>query len=49
MIQDGDILATNRQTYTLTFTETDESKKNFYTTIDKVYSILKENNRKSIR
>ncbi|MBI6106890.1 penicillin-binding transpeptidase domain-containing protein [Clostridium perfringens] len=40
----GDILATNRQTYTLTFTETDESKKNFYTTIDKVYSILKENN-----
>ncbi|ELC8442033.1 penicillin-binding protein [Clostridium perfringens] len=40
----GDILATNRQTYTLTFTETDESKKNFYTTIDKVYDILKQNN-----
>lgn len=40
----GDILATNRQTYTLTFTETDESKKNFYTTIDKVYAILKQNN-----
>lgn len=40
----GDILATNRQTYTLTFTETNESKKNFYTTIDKVYDILKQNN-----
>ena len=41
---DGDILATNRQTYTLTFTETEESNKKFYTTIDKVYAILKENN-----
>ncbi|MGG5462781.1 penicillin-binding transpeptidase domain-containing protein [Clostridium sp. B9] len=40
----GDVLATNRQTYTLTFTETDESKKKFYTTIDKVYAILKEHN-----
>lgn len=40
----GDVLATNRQTYTLIFTETDESKKNFYTTMDKVYAILKSHN-----
>lgn len=40
----GDVLATNRQTYTLTFTETDESKKNFYTTINQVYAILKSHN-----
>ncbi|MGG5462782.1 penicillin-binding transpeptidase domain-containing protein [Clostridium sp. B9] len=44
----GDVLATNRQTYTLTFTETDESNKNFYTTIDEVYDILKTHNQSAL-
>lgn len=39
----GNILATNKQTYTLTFTETDESKSEFYKTIDSVLAILKSN------
>lgn len=39
----GNILATNKQTYTLTFTETDESKSEFYKTIDRVLVILKSN------
>ncbi|MGL5243958.1 MAG: penicillin-binding transpeptidase domain-containing protein, partial [Sarcina sp.] len=43
---EGNVLATNKQTYTLTFTETDESKANFYNTIDKVYEILKQNDEK---
>lgn len=38
------VLATNKQTYKLTFTETDNSKSNFYTTLDKVMQLLKERN-----
>ncbi|MGL5245074.1 MAG: penicillin-binding transpeptidase domain-containing protein, partial [Sarcina sp.] len=38
----GKVLATNKQTYTLTFTEADESKKRFYNTIDKVNQMLTE-------
>lgn len=37
----GNVLATNKQTYTLTFTETDESKNQFYKTIDSVLVLLK--------
>lgn len=40
---EGNILATNKQTYTVTFTETDESKEKFYTTMDQVYALLQEN------
>ncbi|WP_142414578.1 penicillin-binding transpeptidase domain-containing protein [Hathewaya massiliensis] len=45
-IQDrnGNILATSRQSFMLIFTETEESKKSFYTTIDKVMELLKKNN-----
>ncbi|SHI49172.1 penicillin-binding protein 2 [Clostridium cavendishii DSM 21758] len=39
----GNILATNKQTYTVTFTETDESKKQFYKTMDSVISLLSDN------
>lgn len=39
----GNILATSRQSFTLIFTETDESKKNFYSTMTKVFNILEEN------
>ncbi|MPQ42494.1 penicillin-binding transpeptidase domain-containing protein [Clostridium tarantellae] len=38
----GKVLATNKQTYTLTFTETDESKKKFYDTVDRVHKMLTE-------
>ncbi|MPQ42493.1 penicillin-binding transpeptidase domain-containing protein [Clostridium tarantellae] len=43
---EGNVLATNKQTYTLTFTETDESKANFYSTMDKVYEMLSKNEEK---
>lgn len=39
----GNILATSRQSFMLIFTETDESKKNFYSTMTKVFNILAEN------
>lgn len=43
---DGNILATNTQTYTLTYTKTTESEKEFYSTMDKVFKILEENGEK---
>lgn len=39
----GNILAESRQGYTLAFTETDDSKKNFFETMEKVFKILDEN------
>ena len=40
---EGNILATNKQTYTLTYMETVESVNAFYKTMDKVFEILQEN------
>lgn len=40
----GTVLATNVQSYMLQYIETDESKKYYFDTIDKVYNILQENN-----
>ncbi|GAB6169300.1 penicillin-binding transpeptidase domain-containing protein [Clostridium carnis] len=42
----GNILATNIQTYVLTYTQTDESQKNFYETMDSTMKILSENGEK---
>ncbi|WP_297518068.1 penicillin-binding protein 2 [uncultured Clostridium sp.] len=42
--QDGDLLATNKEAYMLTFTKTSEGMIEFYNTINSVLSILKENN-----
>lgn len=39
----GNVLAQSSQGYTLVFTETDESKDNFFTTMQKVFKILDEN------
>ena len=39
----GNILATNIQTYALTYTTTEESKKAFYSTMDSIFKILNEN------
>lgn len=41
--QNGNVFATNKQTYSLTFTSTEESNKEFYNTMDLVYKILLEN------
>lgn len=41
--QDGNILASNTQTYTMTYTSTSDADKVIYTTIDKVVKILKDN------
>lgn len=43
---EGNILATNTQTYTLTYTKTAQSEKEFYSTMDKVFKILSENGEK---
>lgn len=40
---EGNVLATNNQTYVLTYMQTDEADKVFFTTMKKVFSILKEN------
>lgn len=40
---DGDLLATNNETYQLTFTKTDEGMSNFYDTMNTVFTILKDN------
>lgn len=40
---EGNILATNKQTYTLTYMETVESVNAFYKTMDKVFEILQQN------
>ncbi|MBK1811352.1 penicillin-binding protein [Clostridium sp. YIM B02505] len=39
----GNLLATNKQVYTLTFTQTDDSSKSFYTTMKQVFKLLDEN------
>ena len=41
--QDGNILATNKQTYSISYTSTDLSNKQFFTTMDEVFKILKDN------
>ena len=43
---DGNVLAANTQTYVLTYMQTDESTDAFYSTMKKVFEILKENNEK---
>lgn len=40
---DGNILATNKQTYALSYTSTDEADANFYGTMDKLIKIFDEN------
>ncbi|MBW6408830.1 penicillin-binding transpeptidase domain-containing protein [Clostridium weizhouense] len=42
--QNGNILATNIQTYTITYTKTPETEKNFYSTMSELFKILSENN-----
>ena len=44
--QKGNILATNKQTYTLTYTKTDDAEKQFYTTMKELFKILDENQEK---
>ena len=41
---DGDLLATNKESYILTFTKTNEGMSDFYNTINSVLTILKQNN-----
>ena len=41
--QKGNVLATNKQTYTITYTKTDNSDKQFYTTMKELFKILDEN------
>jgi len=41
--QKGNVLATNKQTYTITYTKTDDSDKQFYTTMKELFKILDEN------
>lgn len=41
---EGNILATNKQVYTLTYTQTPEANKHFFDTVDEINKILKENN-----
>lgn len=45
--QKGNILATNKQTYTLTYTKTDDAEKQFYTTMKELFKILDENEEKA--
>lgn len=40
---EGNVIATNKQTYTLTYMETVDSTKALYTTMDKVFKILEDN------
>ncbi len=42
----GNTLATNIQTYTLTYTKTDDAEKQFYTTMKELFKILDENGEK---
>lgn len=39
----GNILANNKQSYILTYTNTDESEKNFFHTMDETFQLLDEN------
>jgi len=41
--QKGNILATNIETYTITYTKTDDADKQFYTTMKELFKILDEN------
>ena len=41
---EGNVLATNIQTYTLTYTKPSEGDSDFYETMDETFKILKENN-----
>ena len=43
---DGNVLATNKQNYVLTYMQTDEADKAFYSSMNKIFNILKENNEK---
>ena len=40
----GNVLATNKQTYIATFTETESSKEAFYRTMNLFFKVMKENN-----
>ncbi|MGL5150261.1 MAG: penicillin-binding transpeptidase domain-containing protein [Clostridium sp.] len=40
---EGNILATNKQIYTLSYTQTTEANRQFYKTMDSVYKIIAEN------
>ncbi len=40
------VLATNKQNYMLIYNETDENKKSFFSTMEKVFSILDQYNEK---
>ncbi|MGL5085274.1 MAG: penicillin-binding transpeptidase domain-containing protein, partial [Clostridium sp.] len=42
----GNVLASNKPTYTLTYTKTEEAQKELYSTMDKVFKILAENGEK---
>lgn len=44
--QKGTILATNKQTYTITYTKTDDADKQLYETIKQLFKILDENGEK---
>lgn len=39
--EDGDLLATNKETYSITFTETQKGVNDFYNTINSVFKLLK--------
>lgn len=43
---EGNVLATNIQTYTLTYTKPNDENENFYDTMNKVFDILSENGEK---
>ena len=43
---EGNVLATNIQTYTLTYTKPSDESENFYETMNKVFDILSENGEK---
>jgi penicillin-binding protein 2 len=44
--QKGIVLATNKQTYTITYTKTDEADKQLYSTMKQLFKILDENGEK---
>lgn len=45
---EGAVLATNKQTYTLTYTKTPTAEKNFYSTMETMFKILNDNNEKYV-
>ena len=44
--RNGEILATNRQSFSIIFTETTTSNEEFFRTIDKVFNLLEKNDEK---